>query len=171
MGTAGYGQKRTYNGMTFCMAWKSGRSVFVVADSAITGCAPLRETTSSFGELHVDASVRVAQGALKIIPMGHAAFTFAGTVPLGYAMADAIEKAASADGQIARAFQHAINSIFPIRLGEGLQAILAVSDINGSPHILTLDSSHGPTLRLVDRVVRYGSLDEELQKQAEYLAV
>lgn len=157
--------------MTFCMAWKSLRSVFLVADSAITGALPLRESTSSFGELHVKADFNVAQGALKIIPMGRAAFTFAGTVPVGYAVADAIMGRAAVDGNAGRAFQQAINSVYPLKSGEGIQAIFAISDTAGRPHILTCDSNDGPGIRIVDRAVRYGSLEGELQKQAEDVAM
>jgi hypothetical protein len=128
--------------MTYCIAWRTERAAFVVADAVISASPQeLVEAYSSFGEMHLnDCERTVQEGALKIIVTGDTVLSFSGDAGLGFEAASVLRQAIASAALPRKAFETAVTSITPYPSGRSVNLLLAYW-LNGKPTITTYDGN------------------------------
>lgn len=146
--------------MTYCLGWKSGRYIYLIADAVVTSSVRPRTARTSFGELHTESPSRnVEETALKIINTTNAAFSFAGSTKVGYSFIDSFESASRAGQPVREAFRTAIVSNTPFQQGFSVSMLCAFSE-KGSQCLTSFNADND--LRCVEHkdgdIVQLGSL-------------
>src|SRR5262249_39910757 len=131
--------------MTYCLAWKLRNAVFLVADAAVTGGSmPLRETRSSFGELHKAGPTKVQQAALKVFHLpGERGLTFAGDVRVGHELVRAMAEFLSHGSSTIDAAKAGLANVCPVPKGVDPPVAAYGSVTDGVAELLVLDTRRG----------------------------
>jgi len=121
--------------MTYCVAWKSSHSIFMVADTGVTGKASMMDAApisvseqqkySSFGESH---SVIEGQYTDELLYKVHQVndqllFGYAGAVALGHELLQLIKSSLQRSENVITAIQLAVASLTPLTKPNSLQAV------------------------------------------------
>lgn len=101
--------------MTYCIGWKYGGSVYLIADSAATGLTPPYAERSSFDELHDRVGDKYVQETLlKLVRIGRrCAAAFSGDVATASNIMSVMKQRFECGGTIQNALYSAVASIGP----------------------------------------------------------
>jgi len=152
--------------VTYCVGWKTSSSIFVVADTGVTGNNSVMDTLpidvpqlpSSFGECSSTANNQFTEEAIykvhqvneKII------FGYAGRIRLGHQFLQLLKSALQQSKEAYSAITSAIASCTPLANPNDLQAVIGCF-VNNKPILLAFNADGMGKLVEVDAPVHLGS--------------
>lgn len=157
--------------MTYCLAWKTKRAVFLLADTSVTLNASLSARKySSFGELQgMRGKETVTESLLKInVVAKNSAIAFSGDVDLANSIIDTLKTLIESGETPIPAFRAAICSNSPFSPSRTVSFLFASFEGN-TPKLLHFDSLDPTVFSDSNDVVQIGSMGSYYPSFSEYM--
>jgi hypothetical protein len=130
--------------MTYCIGWRYGESVYLVADSLVTKETPSVSPISSFGEVHVGSEGWfVEESLLKLMRVADdCAIAYSGSVDVSISIVEFISTHYCDAMNIEMLLQSASNSLGPFSEFDSSSLLIALSGEKG-PRLIEWNTSAG----------------------------
>ena len=143
--------------MTYSLAWKSDKSIFMAADTAITSSEELNIQKSSFGQKHYqdkNTARSVQESVVKFFLEYNIGLTFAGSYDLAISVAKSFYTEIIKNKSPLEALKW---SLFLNPPTEDKNIQLAIGYFDGEPKLITYNSEHNSKIEVDKYIVQLGN--------------